>query len=381
MSFVIRNFSNDKNLVNGTFYESFVEQGTMSFLNNLNRVPTPLVDVALAANEAGAAILIFDPEDRIIAANDEQRRVMPCCRYEEMDTYSSLFWSALSNGMTGNASAKHDPKTWLHDAIAARRCSPNLDFINSYAWGKMLVSHYRLDDGTSIQARLNMRSIGMDKYFEGNDGAFGISRILTLRNEINYLERSLDSIGVSVALVDKEGRVFHANASFNDLISLNDGLVCWPGGGISALDALDDMVLRQALQNVTSGAVQTAYVPVRRSQGDPLVLSLTPGETRGTAIVAALRFGEDLSEVSRTLQQAFGLSSSEAEVLAGVGVGRSVEFVAEQRNVATKTIYQQIYGAKKSMKKSRFAAPDLPGIARLVAGIAAITRAPTGRKH
>lgn len=353
----------------------------MSFLDRIRELPATIASMVLAMDEAGGAVLVFDRDDRIVLANREQRRIMPCCDYTANDTYSSLFWSLFENGMTGNPVARKSPEQWLAGAIGARHNSPNLDFVNSYDWGRMLVSHLRLDDGTSIQARLDMRKAGMEHYFEGPEASMGVTRALRLRREIRNLEATLDSLGLAVALVDGHGCPLHSNSSFSAMLEAADGLANLNGHHISAIDRSDELVLRQALHNVCSQALPVAYVPIRRRKGDPFLLAVSAGATPGTAILALTRFGEDLSEIAAALRQALGVTPAEADVMVGLGAGRSVAELSQHRGVSTATTYQQIHAAKGTLRRQRFAAPDLPGIAGLVTGIAAITRTPSACKR
>lgn len=353
----------------------------MYFLERISELPPAIAKMVLAMDEAGGAVLVFDRDDRIMLANREQRRIMPCCDYTANDTYSSLFWSLFENKMIGNPVARKSPSEWLAGAIGARHNSPNLDFVNCYDWGRMLVSHLRLDDGTSIQARLDMRAAGMERYFEGPEASMGVTRALRLRREIRNLEAALDTLGLAVALVDGLGCILHANSSFSEMLEAADGVTNLNGHHIAAVDRCDGLVLQQALSNVCAGMLPVAYVPIRRRHGDPFLLAVSAGATPGTAILALARFGEDLGEIAAALRQALGVTPAEADVMVGLGAGRSIAELSLHRGVSTATTYQQIHAVKGSLRRNRFAAPDLPGIAGLVTGIAAITRTPSARKH
>lgn len=347
----------------------------------LNDLPKPVSEVARAADEAGGSVIVFDRDDHVLFVNEEQRKIMPCCEYKRSDTYTSLFWSLLEKGLNGNPVARKDPELWLHRAIGSRLNSTNMDFVNSYPWGKMLVSHYRHEDGTSVQARLNMTSVGLEHYFQGPEANLGVTRAIRLRREIRDLEGALDSLGLSVALVDRNGELLHANASFHDLLDAQDGLVNLTGSCLAATDKLDDMVLRQSLGHVADGLVPRAYVPIRRRSGDPLVLAISVGATPGTAILAAARFGEDLGEVCIALREAFGVTVAESEVMAGIGSGQTLAEYAGNRKLSMHSAYRYVDRAKRKLKEKQSSAVDLPGISSLVTGISAITRVQNGRKH
>ncbi|WP_109049357.1 hypothetical protein [Azospirillum sp. TSA6c] len=345
-------------------------------------IPEPIAEIASVTGAAGGAILVFDREDRILFANDEQRKLMPCCEYGAADTYTTLFWTALKFGYTGNPSAKTDPEGWLVRAIGARLNCQNMDFVNRYAWGAMLVSHFRLENGVSIQARLDMRKTGLEHYFTGPGSEIGVTRAIRLREEILGLEVALDSLGLAVALIGQDRKVLHANSSFKDMLSKEDGLALSPiSSEINMIDMCDEFVFQQAVENVTSGSLPSTYVPVRRRQHDPLILAISAAVTPGVVVVAAARFGEDVKAINTALREALGLSIAEADVVTGIGQGKSVSQVALDRGISEGSTYQHLHKAKIKLKKSSFVAPDMAGIASLVTGIAAITRVQGGRKH
>ncbi|RJF85035.1 hypothetical protein D3877_11340 [Azospirillum cavernae] len=353
----------------------------MTLLSALPPLPPHAVDLIQATDKAGGAIIVFDREDHIIGANHEQRRIMPCSAYGPRDTYRSLFWSLYRSGLTGNKGAKADPATWLANTVAARHSSPNLDFVNSYPWGRMLVSHLRLDDGTSIQARLDMKASGVDRYFGDHDAGMGVMWAVRVQREMRGLQSALDNLGLAVALVDSTGMPIHQNAAFGALLDAADGLTLASDGSVMALDDCDDLVLRQTLGHVATGAVPSCHVPLRRPGRSPLIMAVSSGTTPETAVLAVARDGEDDREIATVLMRAFDLSPVEAEVLAALGAGLSVREIARRRGVAEGTTYLQVKAVKVALERFEFAATDLATLASLVTRISAITRAPRPRAH
>jgi PAS domain-containing protein len=353
----------------------------MPFLERASELPAPIAEIVRITDAAGGAVLAFSEDDHIVLANRAQRQLMPCCEYGEEDTYSSLFWRLLDNEMTGNPVARKMPEKWLRRAIEVRNNSPNLDWVNEYKWGKMLVSHFRMDSGISVQARIDLKSTELERYFPGIESCSGVIRMLRLRQEIRGLESALDSLGLAVALVDRVGSVLHANSSFLEMLGLANGVVSEDGNGIGAVDACDDAVLKHAIRSVATGVVPAAYVPIRRVRQDPLIVAISVGQSAGTAVIATARFGEDLSEVGSAVRQALGVTPAEAETMIGIGLGESVADFSRNRELSAGTVYRCIDDAKKKLRRSSFVSPDLTGIARLVTGIAAVTHAPNARKH
>ncbi|MCW2246344.1 PAS domain-containing protein [Azospirillum fermentarium] len=337
-------------------------------------LPSPAIELVRATDEAGGTIVVFDASDHIVWANEAQRTLMPCNSYGSEETYESLFWSILRSGKVGNKAAFDDPHSWLAKAVAARQCSSNLNFVNVYPWGRMIVSLLRLEDGRSIQSRIDYKTSGIARLFPDFDGGVGVLWALKMQQRMRSLQTALDALSVAVGLVDARGCVLHRNASLADLLAVGDGLGVDEGGVVVATDECDGIVLAQALENVSRGAIPHQFVPLRRRNGSPLMMAVSRGDSVGTAVIAVSRFGEDQAELAATIRQALNITPAEAEVISGIGTGMSVSEIAAARGVTEDTAYKQIKSVRNAMRRSRFAANDLAGIASLVTKIAAISR-------
>lgn len=338
----------------------------------LDRLTPPASDLVREAAGAGGAVIVYDRDDRIVWVSEGQRALMPCSDYVD-ETYSSLFWKIFNAGLIGTKSAQPDPSAWLEGTIAARRTSPNLDFVNTYPWGRMLVSHLLLDDGVSIQARLDMRQAGIDRYFGERDAGLGVLWALRVQRHMRGMQSALDSLPIAVGMVDVAGRLIHSNASFDDLVRDGDGLVLAEDECVKATDLCDDIVLEQAVAHIAYGTQPSTCVPIRRGVKSPLIAAVNPGNLPGTAVIMVSCFGEDHSAVAASLRQAFNLSPAEAEIAAGIGAGKSMAEIASTRGVGEKTAYNQVRSIKASLRRSQFAIDDLADIANIVTKIAAIT--------
>lgn len=350
----------------------------MTGLPNLEGFPNHIVEMVCLAHNAGGAVMAFGPHDELLWANPEQQRIMPVSDYEPLQTtYDSIFWGAYNQGYSGNQDSRHDPAGWLAMAKRARIESDELNFLNRYPWGRAACSHVRLQDGRSLQVRVGLKASGLDQYLGTQEGGFGVVWALRIQEEMRRLRSALDSLGLAVAIVNRRGSVVYQNASFADLVGGADGLISAGNGILVATDAIDDIVMQQALAHVLAGSVPVLYVPLRRPVGTPLVMAVSAGETAGTAVVTVSRFGEDSKEIASTLRQALGLSPAEAEVMAALGAGRSVEEVADERLVAPNTVYQQVRSVKSTLKRSKFAVASPAGLVGLVQRLSAIHRAKT----
>lgn len=341
---------------------------------SLSDLPSTLANVVGEAEEAGAAVLVFDRNDRIMHANEAQRAMMPVCEYGPGDTYTTFFWGAVRTGGAGNSSAKADPEAWLRVATLSRRASPSLDFVNDYAWGRAHCSNLRADNGMSIQLRVNISASEIGRYLEAQAVGVGAVWALQKQREVSALRGALDALGLAVAIVGQNGCVAFQNASFRELTEQDDGLVITADGALATECRADCLAFGQALDDASIRGAST-YIPLRRSRGAALMAAVAPGAHDGTAVVTVSRFGEDGPEITSALKQIFSITPAEAAVMAALGGGASVQDLAERRGTSEGTIYNQVARIKNVMKRSEFAASSLGGIVGLVQRIAAITRA------
>nr|WP_295828345.1 PAS domain-containing protein [uncultured Azospirillum sp.] len=339
----------------------------------MTELPSTMADVIEKAEEAGAAVLVFDRQDRIVNANKAQRALMPVCGYDAGDTYATFFWGAFRSGGAGNRSAKADPETWLRIATLSRQASPSLDFVNDYSWGRAHCSNVRADNGMSVQIRVNISSSEIGRYLEAQSFGVGALWALQKQQEVSALRAALDALGLAVAIVSN-GRIAFQNASFREMTDEDDGLLITADGALATECEADCLILQQAL-SAASSAGATTHIPVRRMRGSALVAAVAPGARPGAAIITVSRFGEDAPEVASALRQLFGITPAEAAVMAGLGGGASVPELADRRGTSEGTIYNQVARIKSVAKRSEFAASSLGCIVGLVQRIAAITRA------
>ncbi|MCW2246343.1 PAS domain-containing protein [Azospirillum fermentarium] len=283
----------------------------MSFPSAVSALPSHAIGLIQATEEVGGAVLVFDGADRIVWANDAQRMLMPCIGYGDGDCYETLFWAALAAGLNGNKAAGRDPHGWLAMAVATRQSSPNLNFVNEYPSGRMLVSHLRLDDGWSVQSRIGYSVSGIARFFPDYDGGVGVLWVLKMRERIRRLHTAFDDLPVAVGLVDADGGLLHRNAALDALLAAGDGLRLDGGGRVTATDGGDGVVLTQALGYVAGGLLPLLFVPLRRYRAPPLMMAVNRGDLEGTAVVAISHFGADQKELTALIRRTLDLSSGE----------------------------------------------------------------------
>ncbi|WP_454021271.1 helix-turn-helix transcriptional regulator [Azospirillum sp. Marseille-Q6669] len=338
---------------------------------------SPALSLVEAATEVGGAVVMYAPDDSIAWANDAQRRLVPELRYGAEETYETIFWCMLETGRIGNKMAASNPQQWLAFAVATRHSMANLEFVNTYPWGQMLVSQLRLDNGVSIQARVDLAIAGVDRYFNAPAVGVGVVMAAKAQRELKTFQATLDGLELGLALVNRSGSIIHANGSMRDLIKKCDGLEEAANRSLCACDQCDDMMLQRAISLAAERPMRTpVLVPIRRLNGrSPHLLAVSSGASPGTAVVVVSRFGESIDDIASALQQAFNLTAAEAQVTARLGAGMSIAEISHERGVSEGTVYNQVKAIKASLRRSNFAAKGLHDISALVMKVAAIARA------
>lgn len=337
----------------------------------------PVRSLIEATERLGGAVIIYDRDDHVAWVNHAQQDMIPFSDFGPDETYETLFWKIFRSGLIGNKKSLENPSEWLKSAVATRKSSPNLCFINTYPWGRMMVSQLCLDDGVSVQARVKLSDDGFEKYFGACGPIHGIAIVEDTQRTLSNLQCAINGLDIAIGLVGNNLSFIHYNFSMRDLIETGDGLTVTQDGIIKACDQYDDIVLQQTLRSsLMKNGVDTPYiVPLRRPCGKtPHILSVSPGESSGTAILVISRFGENIDAVSEALKQGFNLHQAEADVAARLGAGMSVKEIANDRGVTERTAYNQVQSLKKSLRRSQFSAGGLPDITNLVMKVAAITR-------
>ncbi|MDW7555421.1 hypothetical protein D9623_33825 (plasmid) [Azospirillum brasilense] len=340
-------------------------------------IPSAASALIEAASEIGGAVVMYTHDDRIAWANDAQRRLVPDLRYDASETYATIFWRMLETGRIGNTMAARNPQQWLDFAVATRHSMANMEFVNTYPWGQMLVSQLRLDNGVSIQARVDLAIAGVDRYFNAPAVGVGVVMAAKAQREMKTFQATLDGLELGLALVNRSGSIIHANGSMRDLIEQRDGLEEAANRSLCACDQCDDMVLQQAIEAAAERPIRTpVLLPIRRLNGrSPHLLAVSSGASPGTAVVVVSRFGESIDDIASALQQAFNLTAAEAQVTARLGAGMSIAEISQERGVSEGTVYNQVKAIKASLRRSSFAAKGLHDISALVMKVAAIARA------
>ena len=150
----------------------------------------------------------------------------------------------------------------------------------------------------------------------------------------------LDDIPRSAAFVSDGGaRITACNRAAARAFGLAEG------GPITALpfDPEDVATLQGAIRKVASGRAEQALTLRIRSgvTGGPVILRVSQLEEKGLALVLSteLFWPEDFSQ---TVQEAFGLTAAEVEIVRGITLGLPLKDIAGQRGRSIETVRTQL---------------------------------------
>ena len=182
-----------------------------------------------------------------------------------------------------------------------------------------------------------------------------VRRVLNLRRLVEEqslrgkgLEAICDSASPAAVLVDSGGRLVYANKRATDIFKRNDGLKLRADWSIEArLKTETEMLRRQvatACQKELHLAAETA--PLRITQSDvtkPLIVTVAPvpSDFFSLAFARAVIFIEDVwtvySPSAEKIMLAFGLTPSEASLVASLSEGLALREAAAQIGIAYNT--------------------------------------------
>ncbi|RYG82277.1 helix-turn-helix transcriptional regulator [bacterium] len=164
----------------------------------------------------------------------------------------------------------------------------------------------------------------------------------TERRRAALLERALEFTDLGVVLLDATGRIIHANAWAKTLLERGDGLRI-ANGRVEAVSAEDATRLQGALRGALGGMAQVPLVSVRRVAKRALLVCVM-GETRraldprdAAALLYVVDPDHDLRSLLSPACRLYGLTGSEARLVAHLVSGADLSASAQQMNVGVST--------------------------------------------
>lgn len=187
-----------------------------------------------------------------------------------------------------------------------------------------------------------------------------LSRAARLRDavsrELAYVPKwtaaLLEQLSYGVFLLDKSGRLTHANAAGQTILRARDGLLLQPGGQLVAAERSAARRLEVVLKTCLSSQPQGTEMVVPRSSGGSWLLSACPlqstsaeffaGEQTCRAWVSVSDTSATRPDISARLGALFGLTPAEQRVATSLLEGRSPTEIADAHGVSLPTVRTQV---------------------------------------
>ncbi len=189
----------------------------------------------------------------------------------------------------------------------------------------------------------------LDRAFEIH-GRFG-----DIRNQHGSMAEVLDRIPVGIIMVDAAGQPVLVNRMAEEMTRNHDGISAGPEG-VRGANARESQRLRERLgeaiaQGISDSPGRNTVMSLSRPSGKrPYTVVVAPllshvdGRRTHDAVAALFVADPDATGISTTdfLQALYGLTPAEAELVALLAAGRSLEEAAAERGVTISTIRSQL---------------------------------------
>lgn len=262
-------------------------------------------------------------------------------------------------------------------AIPSDSFLPEAEWRGSVYYNEVLRPH-RIDPGRSMIAAIRLEGgaealVGVAR--PARTGAFSDSqqdrlssalphlrRVLKLKSRLDqaqvssaFADAALDAFPMAILRVAPGGAVVHQNRHGEELLRRRDGLTVRRGRLVATHEA-GDLELQTAIQHALhrTGPV-ASMVSIRRPDGGPLSLMISPVSRRGQSQVLIIAHGPQFDGGVRRsrLSSLFRLSSAELELATGLLEGRTLSEIAAMRGVAVNTLRVQLRSILKKTGTSR----------------------------
>lgn len=318
--------------------------------NRMNQ-PGDLNEIIEAANKVGAAVMLLDADNRILFVNEHLRNIYRTTDFNTPQTYESFFWDGVKHRVLNDSDIYHDPASWLAQALHFKKTTPFAQYMVNHNDGKAYMARHQILPGLgSIFVRLEVPRREL----------FSSPRVVPLGDQKENLGGGLFSFtnsyerGVAKALISKLGIVVDANRMFVNLINSCDG-ISLVNRRMVLSDGTEGRKFYETVVGVSSGENPRGSLMriTRKTFGKFYICNISAPTSNswrndykisGFALVSMVDSCEDCQLESRHLEEAFGLTPSEARVAIGLASGRDISEVALRHGVSVGTARNQLKG-------------------------------------
>ena len=335
------------------------------------------------AERAGAALMVYDDQERIVKVNDKHAKLYEFTNFATRPSFEQLQRSFLETGRAALPEIYKDAQAWLNASACFRKTCDSAQFVVRHANDRViLVCHERIRGATDwcYQARIDITRELKARINTGKtslDFAYWDTGLTPLtRNTTVPIGNVLEAMPTAAGLILARGKLIDANRMLLALLNDCDGL-----------HRIDDRVVPQEtlerqefkfrLQRFFQSGGQTpvAMRITRQGCAEPYFLTVTPlldpeRETWDNGHIGILTVANPATPPAiapSLLKEFFDITLAEAEVAAALGTGQSIDAIAKQRGVKTNTVYAQV---KKIIERTGYR--NQADIARRVSDLARI---------
>lgn len=336
-------------------------------------IPEPLARLAATADRLNAAVVVFDQKDTVRHASARFRSLYDFCGDFDGMSFDQIFRSAWKN--SGNGPGCDDALTDTNhrreaERLEFKRASPTV----------LLCAHTRLPSGWSAQIRIEPGQPGFDHFF-AYPPQVSLIEALKQRDAADMRAAALEAIGFPIAILTATGTLRFQNRAMGDLLAQRVGLYL-ADGALRLTDPLAEAHLLRLVADVAYGRACHSL------GGKQVVTTICVGGVTYTAsvsqclsrlddaaVLVIVPVVPDLSRITATLRQGFGLSPAQAQMAALVGTGTETSIAARVLDKSAHTAREQMKQIYKRLVARRIPASGQSTLTAWIVSMLAITGA------
>ncbi|WP_029007169.1 helix-turn-helix transcriptional regulator [Azospirillum halopraeferens] len=326
------------------------------------------------ANATGAALMVFDHEDRVCHSNERNSKVFSFLDFSRSPTYADVFRASLEHRRFIGPEPYREPDAWLSQAQQFRRNHRFAQFTKEYPDGRIyLVTHEVLAGTGSYLCRVDIT----DKLAQSLRGSGPLLGPRAWLGALGGLTSNpLDANSGGVAVITASGILVDANSTMRAMLgeSTAFGLM---GGRIRFRMPAENDDFYTKLAAVLANGDPNGFDLLRVSgeQQDEYLVKVAPFSVHtdrsgaGMAMVSVFDPHETADVPASALTTMYGLTPAESRVALAIGQGDRPEQVAQKYGTSLNTVRTQLQTVFAKMDIGR-----QPDLVRLVTRLALFFR-------
>ncbi|WP_146214638.1 helix-turn-helix transcriptional regulator [Azospirillum thermophilum] len=191
-------------------------------------------ELSRRAAHAGAALAIYDGDDKIISVNRKHKELYPFVDFSSPIDFRHHFMECVKHKKFDESSVYKAPERWISFASRFRRLNRFSQTLTRHSDGRIIQVTFERIDGTNgrwYQMRRDVTAEVLQRIRSGMDPLthIGSNEASPPPVQATFMVRLLDTFPQPAALLTTRSQVVDGNVAFANLLSRGDGLILTNG--------------------------------------------------------------------------------------------------------------------------------------------------------